>query len=109
MKKSKKDYPYNLLEDCGIDTEREKLPEDIEGTIYYLLYARKKPLNKRNADLVMDYYHNIRQSEIARKYGMTRQRVLIVLKKMIQYLSKPENAELLRKGVKNCNGHSDGG
>lgn len=59
-------YPYNLLEECGIDTGNTDLPEDIDGVIYYLLYSRKKALYKRNADVVMDYYKNgIQQTVIA--------------------------------------------
>ena len=98
---SDKSYPYNLLEDCGINTENQILPEDIEGTIYYLLYARtKKVLSKRNADIVIAYYQGKPQTEIAHEFGITRQRVLAVLNQTIQYLSKPENKELLVNGIR---------
>lgn len=100
MKRSQKSYPYNMLEDCGINTDGEQLPEDIECTIYYLLYVRKKPLNKRNADIVIAYYQGVRQADITREFNMTRQCVLLVLQKTIQYLSKPENKELLINGIK---------
>lgn len=111
MKKQKKIYPYNLLEDCGIDTEHTELPEDIEGVIYYLLYSRKKAMYQRNADVVMDYYQNgIQQAAIAVKYDMTRQRVLDVLKGAVHYLSEPENKYLLVHGIaerEKKNGNSD--
>ncbi len=111
MKNPKKIYPYNLLEECGIDTENTVLPDDIEAVIYYLLYSRKKAMYQRNSDIVIDYYQNgIQQVAIASKYHMSRQRVLDVLKGAVQYLSEPENKYLLIHGIterKTGNGSSD--
>ena len=98
MKKDSNEYPWNLLHDCGI-TERKKLPKDIEGVIRYLLYGRKTPYAKRNADIVIDYYNGLSQSEIGVKYGITRQRVFTILKTQLQYLSQEENRILLADGI----------
>ena len=100
MKKPKKIYPYNLLEECGIDTENTVLPDDIEAVIYYLLYSRKKAMYQRNSDIVIDYYQNgIQQVAIASKYHMSRQRVQEVLRGAVSYLSEPQNSYLLMHGI----------
>ncbi len=96
----RKIYPFNLLEDCGIDTEETEIPDDVEGVIYYLLYSRRKAMYQRNADVIMDYYQNgIQQSAIAAKYNMTRQRVQEVLRGAVSYLSEPQNRYLLIHGI----------
>ena len=71
MKKDCNEYSWNLLHYCGI-TERTKLSKDIEGVIRYLALWQENALCKtecRYADIVMDYYNGLSQSEIGVKYA----------------------------------------
>ncbi len=97
----KEDYPYNLLSHvfpCVNTTTDFSWPEDIEGTVAYVLY--ELPEREREC-LVLYFKDNMTHAEIGKKLtNITAERVRQLITRAERQLRTPRLSRMLRLGIK---------
>lgn len=121
-------YPYNLLADINRISEKyeqdimrkaakasgspvlpdeppedERLPEDIEGSVEYVLFT----LSERTREILHYRYRDKMTWEaIGRIYNVTRERIRQVNEKGLRYLNHPSRLNYLEYGIKGMTARS---
>ncbi len=97
----KEDYPYNLLNHvfpCVNTTTDFSWPEDIEGTVAYVLY--ELPEREREC-LVLYFKDNMAHAEIGKKLtNITAERVRQLITRAERQLRTPRLSRMLKLGIK---------
>lgn len=89
-------YPRNFLTDVG-GFNGEYLPEDIEGTIYYLA-SRRDP--RAPEMIILRYKYNTTFSKIGLKFGITAEMARQLLMSILRFFRQPYRFAMLKIGMK---------
>lgn len=100
MAKKKLVYPYNLVADImGSKAETNVYPFDIEITMDYLL-TLLSTTNDMYAEILRHYYQNeMKQTEIARKLGITQATVSKKMQEALKWLREESRLVYIQYGI----------
>lgn len=92
-----KEYPKNLLEAVSIKLLENGIPNDIDGTVEYVL---RTFLSNREADILRQRFHQGKTcTAIGKIYGLSSERIRKIEYTALRKLREPKCFQFLQKGV----------